>query len=258
MKKYGEWALITGASSGIGEEFAKRLAKENYNLVLVARRIDRLNSLAEELKNKYKINIKTIQADLSKSNFLESIIPVTEKLDIGMLINNAGFGSTGKFTETNSQHEIDMVHVNCVAPTILTHHFVKEMKLKKRGAVIFLGSVVGYQPTPYMAAYSATKVFNSYLGEALANELKEYNIDVLSINPGSTNTEFHGIANVGKAPFIRTAENVVNTALNSLGRKYSVVDGLMNKIIAISGRLIPRRYLVNITGRITKKLINAS
>jgi short-subunit dehydrogenase len=174
-----------------------------------------------------------------------------------MLINNAGFGSTGEFINCDSAWESKMVQLNCVVPTVLTHHFIKGMVERKRGAVIFLGSMVAFQPTPMMAAYSATKAFNLLLGESLWYEMKKHNIDVLALNPGGTNTEFQRIAAVGTGPSVRSVEQVVNTALKSLGKKPGVVDGMLNKIMAVAGRFVPRRILVIMAGKIAEKLYRA-
>jgi uncharacterized protein len=250
--KYGKWALITGASSGIGREFAYKLAQEKINLVVVARRIERLLDISAELKKSFGIDVIPVQLDLSEDNFMEKLQPFIADKEIGILINNAGFGSNGYFANADSKHEADMVKVNCIAPTILTHYFVPKMIQNKKGAIIFLGSVVGFQPTPFMATYAASKAFNLFLGDALWYELKQHNIDVLSLNPGGTNTEFQRIANSSSGPVPRTVEQVVNTALNGLGKKPSVVDGFYNKLMAFSTRFGSRKTVVTMAGAITK------
>lgn len=257
MKKYGEWALITGASSGIGEEFAKRLASDNYNLILIARREVKLRALAKSLNEKYNIRTKIITGDLTDFNTISKIKKECEGLEVGLLINNAGFGSTGEFVKCDSDLECKMVMLNCVAPTVLTHHFLEEMVERRKGGIIFLGSLVAFQPTPMMATYSATKAFNLTLGEALWYEMKKYNIDVLALNPGGTNTEFQRIASADSGPFVRSVSQVVETALNSIGSKPGVVDGIFNKIMAVSGKFLPRRILVSFAGKISKNLYYA-
>lgn len=253
-EKYGSWAFITGASSGIGEEFARRLASEKMNLILVARRKEKLEILAAKLKEEYKIEIVTAPIDLSKKKFLEELKEYVGKKEVGVLINNAGFGSNGEFINADADEEAKMVMLNCVAPVILTHHFVRPMVERKKGAIIFLGSVVAFQPTPFMTTYSATKAFNAFMGDALWYELKKYNIDVLSLNPGGTSTEFQRVANSSTGPAPRTVQQVVNTAMKSLGRKPSVVDGFYNKVLAVSSRLISRKLTLLIAGYITRKL----
>ncbi len=253
-EKYGDWALITGASSGIGEEFARRLAADKINLILVARREDRLKKLSVELNTAFGIETVIAAVDLSQDNFLVALKEKVGRREIGILINNAGFGSNGEFSNVDVDHEVKMVKVNCIAPTILTHHFVPPMIERKKGAVIFLGSVVAFQPTPFMATYSATKVFNSFLGESLWYELRKHNIDVLSLNPGGTATEFHRIANSSSGPVPRTAEQVVTTALKALGKKPSVVDGFYNKALSVSSKFSTRKLTVIISGWITSTL----
>lgn len=255
--KYGEWALITGASSGIGKEFAARFASLGMNLIIVARRKNRLDELAESLKQKYGSEIISIQLDLSEENFINKLNEEIGDREIGMVVNNAGFGSRGEFINAEPEHEIKMVKTNCVAPVILTHHFISPMIKRRKGAVIFLGSITAFQPTPLMATYSATKAFNLFMGEALWWELKKYNIDVLALNPGGTDTEFQRIAKAGKGPLPRTVEEVVNTALESLGKKPSVVDGSLNKIMSFLVRFISRRAVVASAGKIATKLYNA-
>jgi uncharacterized protein len=252
--KYGSYALITGASSGIGEEFARRLASEKYNLILVARRIERLEKLASELSSANGIDVIPVQLDLSEENFIEKLKPIIEEKEIGILINNAGVGSTGEFITADPDYEVKMVKLNCIAPTILTHYILRKMIERKNGAIIFLGSVVAFQPTPFMATYSATKVFNMFLGNALWWELKKYNIDVLVINPGGTETEFQRIADAKAGPVPRTPENVVDTALNALGKKPNVVDGFLNKLLSISSRFTTKKFIVSSSGKITDKL----
>ncbi|MEW6702127.1 MAG: SDR family oxidoreductase [Bacteroidota bacterium] len=253
-EKYGSWALITGASSGIGEEFARRLASEKMNLILVARRKEKLEILASKLKEEHKIKVVTAPVDLSKKKFLERLKEFVGEREVGVLINNAGFGSNGEFINANADEETKMVKLNCLAPTILTHYFARPMVERKKGAIIFLGSVVAFQPTPFMTTYSATKAFNAFMGDALWYELKKYNIDVLSLNPGGTSTEFQRVASSSSGPMPRTAQQVVNTAMKALGRKPSVVDGFYNKVLVVSSRLISRKLTLLVAGYITRKL----
>src|SRR4030042_1416630 len=231
--KYGEWALITGASSGIGKEFALRFAGKGMNVILIARRGKLLRALSKEIKSNFKVKTLVIPIDLAKNDFMKKLLPKVGKKEIGILINNAGFGSIGEYTEIDMKHETAMVKLNCVVPTILTHHFSKQMIKRKKGAVIFLGSVAGFYPVPYMTTYAATKVFNIYLGNALWYELKKHNVDVLTLNPGGTATEFQRIAKTTTGPFVRSAEDVVNTALKALGRRHSIIDGIPNRIMVV-------------------------
>lgn len=250
FSQYPNTALITGASSGIGEAFACKLASLGFNVIIVARRIERLEKHAEEIRTKHKVGVIVVQADLSEENFLHKIINAAGEREIGIVINNAGLGSVGEFAEADAEHEIKMVKVNCVAPTVLTHHFLPGMIKRKSGAIIFLGSILSFQPTPFSATYSATKVFNSFLGDALWYELKKHNIDVLSLNPGGTDTEFLRLSKRSNL-LIRTPEEVVETALKALSKKPSVIDGIINKIVIPLGRFLPRKILINLTGIIS-------
>jgi uncharacterized protein len=252
--KYGSYALITGASSGIGEEFARRLASEKYNLILVARRLERLEKLAAELSSAIGIDVISVQLDLSEDSFIEKLKPIIDKKEIGILVNNAGSGSTGEFIKADPDYETKMVKLNCVAPTILTHYILRQMVERKNGAIIFLGSVVAFQPTPFMATYAATKVFNQFLGNALWWELKKQNIDVLVINPGGTETEFQRIADAETGPIPRTPKNVVDTALDALGKKPNAVDGFFNKLLSVSSRFTSKKFIISASGRMTSKL----
>lgn len=253
-QKYGDWALITGASSGIGKAFAKKLAGERINLVIVARRFERLQKLAGELSSLYNIKVIPVKADLTTDNFLDVIREATNNQEINILVNNAGIGSTGLFVENDMSVEINMVKTNCLAPLILTHHYIRKMAEKKKGAIIFLGSIVGFQPTAYEAAYAATKAFNIYLGAAMYHELRNTNIDVLSLSPGGTRTEFLRLSSISKGPFSSEPEEVVETALKYLGKKPSVVHGFFNKLLTIGGRTAPFRISVYGAGLISKYL----
>jgi len=252
-EKYGSWALITGASSGIGEGFAKRLALENMNLILVARREERLKKLSDELKGKYNANIIVAPIDLSKDNFMEELKKFVSDREVGLLVNNAGFGYAGEFAKSDVVQQVDMIRVNCIAPALLTHHYVQQMKERKKGAIIFLGSLVAYQPTPLTTTYSATKAFNLFLSEGLWYELRDYNIDVLALNPGGTDTEFQQKANTSSGPAPRTVEEVINTAMKSLGKKISVVDGRYNKLLSFIPRIVTRKSIVKLAGSVRKK-----
>jgi hypothetical protein len=255
--KYGGWALITGASSGIGAEYSERLGKMGFNLILTARREERLRELSDKIKKNYDVDIQIVKADLSNEDEVYRLIEEVGDKDIGMLINNAGYGSTGDFTNNDKDFEINMVKLSCVTPTILTHHYSRKMKERGGGAIIFLGSVVAIQPVPMMSTYSASKAFNAYLGDALWYELRKYNIDVLSVNPGGTKTEFQRIASIDGGPFVRTAEDVAKTTFKALGRKPSVVDGFPNKMTSFFTKFMPRKLQVSIAGNVASKMYNA-
>ena len=252
MAKYGEWALITGASSGIGEAFARTLAKLGLNIILVARRKEKLVALAVELESQFDIKTLVVTLDLTLDNFLEDLLKQIGDKKVGMLINNAGFGSIGLYTKNDSDHEADMVKLHCLAPTILTHYFSRPMINRRQGGIIFVGSIFSYQPMPYVSTYAATKVFNTFLGKSLWCEFKKYNVDVLALNPGGTRTEFASLTNRLNSGIADGPMDVVKTALKSLGKRPSVIHGFRNKVWWLVSRFMPPRISLAFHGWFTK------
>ncbi len=250
-EKYGPWAVVTGASSGIGFEFAHQLAALGLHLVLVARRKDRLNLLAIELHKKYAIQCKVIQVDLSQNNFLTEIEKVTAETEIGLLINNAGFGTTGELFENDLETEIKLLHVNCRAPLILAHHFGNKMKDRKKGGIIFTASIVGFTAVPLWSNYAASKAYDLFLAEALAHELKPHGVDVLALCPGTTEAEFQEIAGT-RMLMPMSAEAVVQRGLQKLGHTYVTIPGILNRLNVLSIKLLPRTWSTRMFGRIIR------
>ncbi|MEE9351032.1 MAG: SDR family oxidoreductase [Thiotrichaceae bacterium] len=243
-KKYGSWGLVTGASSGIGEEYAKQLAAKKMNIILVARRQDRLETLAKELENKYEIETKVIIADLTTDKGLQAVIDGADELQVGLLINNAGIEDSGHFLTTSIDKAVDTLSLNCKAPLVLTHHFAKDMIKRKRGGIIFMSSLVAFQGTPYIANYAATKAYDLILSESLAAELQHYNLDVLSVNSGFAQTELsQGFDFKGLPIKPISAQKVAAAGLKYLGKKRVVVPGAINKFLYITGKYIqPRKF----------------
>lgn len=251
-KKYGEWALITGASSGIGEAFAEKLASKGINLAIAARRIDRLIALSERLQQSYNVKIIPIQVDLTAHDFLSSIQSNLKNIEIGILINNAGIGLNGNFKDFAPEEISNLIQLNCIVPSLLTSSFLGGMIQKRKGAIIFLSSTVGLNPTPFMSIYSASKSFNYFLGDSLWYELKNYNIDVLTLVPGSTKTEF---PRLNKNKFLTASpEHVADSAIEALGKKNYIVDGFLNKVFVQGSKLLPKKFLIKFTGSITRKM----
>lgn len=238
-ERYGQWALITGASSGIGAEFARALARDGVNCVLSARRKDRLEELAAELETSFNVSTKVMSADLAKSNGADKLADALKELEIGILINNAGFGYAGRFDKLDTKRLEALVQVNCAAPMVLASRLLGGMRERGRGAIIFTSSVAGRQPLPLHGAYAASKAFDSFLAEALWLELRENGIDVLALEPGATATEFQEVAGEDREPG-EPAANVVEVALDALGLQPSVVSGWANWLRANGTRLLPR------------------
>jgi hypothetical protein len=252
----GKWALVTGASAGIGVALAKELAAGGTNLVLTARRKDRLDELSASLRSQHKVKTEVFVADLAEAGAPEKIFAFTKEkgLDIDLLINNAGFGQFGEFPSVEIQRLLDMVQVNCHAVVHLTRLYLPEMIARHRGDVLILASTASFQAVPYISTYAATKAFDLLFAEGLAEEMKPYGIRVCALCPGSTETEFHVVA--GQDQFIRkaeTAEKVAHTGLKALaaGKSY-VISGLGNYLGAHGERLVPRRFVTKIAAGMFK------
>jgi uncharacterized protein len=245
-ERYGEWALVTGASAGIGAEFARALARDGMNVVLTARREERLRELAAELEKAYSVTTRIVSADLARPEEVERLASEVSELGISVLVNNAGFGYAGRFDKLDAPRLRQMVEVNCVAPVVLTSRLVPGMLGRGRGAVVITGSVAGRQPLPLHGVYSATKAFDLLFGESLAVELRGSGVDVVVLEPGSTSTEFQQVAGEIGHPG-EPAEDVVAVALDALGRQPSVVSGWFNWLRAnLATRVLPRSLVAYI------------
>jgi uncharacterized protein len=245
-EQYGNIAMITGASGGLGEEFAIQLAEQGLDLILVARSKDKLENLSNTLKSKYGVKVWVKIADLSDSSDTQKLIDEVkkEKLDISLLINNAGFGSFGFFHDLDGKNEAKMIDVNIKSPVMLTSAFLPKMVQNKKGAIVFLGSVGSYQPTPFFSNYSATKAWNLMFAESLWAEVRKEGVDVICLSPGYTRTEFQENAGAyGQKPLGGWSEpkDVVKRCFSMLGKKPSTIPGFMNWFLAWNIRFTPRR-----------------
>lgn len=243
--------LITGASSGIGEAFARRLAAEKHNLVLVARSRDKLEKLCRELSAEHQITAHFVALDLTKTDSDKKLFEETEKngVEIDFLINNAGFGSMGYFADENRERELEMIALNISTLVGLTHLYLQKMRERKSGAVINVSSTASFQPIPFMATYAATKAFVSSFTEAIAEEYRPFGIIISAICPGPTETNFFAEANAQalKAKGMETPEQVVEVALSAVkSGKAKAISGLTNKIGAFLGSLAPNFLVTRI------------
>ena len=249
---YGPWALITGAGSGIGAEFADQLADMGLNLVLVDRREDLFESIARRLISKYAIEVKVIRKDLEQADFLPDILDVTDSLDIGLLVNNAGYALTGDFLDHDLEQELGLLHVNCRAPLILSHAYGQKMVKRGRGGIIFLASIAAFLPMPFWTHYSASKVYDLHIANGLYLELKDKGVDVLALCPGNTKTGFAEVAGIKSTGM--TPEPVVRQALKKLGKGPLVVPGMGNRIITFSTRLMSRLGNIKVGAKVVQDL----
>ncbi|GAC1446503.1 MAG: SDR family NAD(P)-dependent oxidoreductase [Pyrinomonadaceae bacterium] len=252
--------LITGASFGIGESFARKLAARGKNLVLVARTEERLALICRELEATHKINAQYIVADLTKENAPHEVFNETEKreLEIEMLINNAGFGSLGEFVTLDAARELSMIDLNIKSLVALTYLYVAPMKARGHGAIVNVASTAAFQPVPFMATYAATKAFVLSFSEALWEELRPHGVKVLALCPGVTETNFFDAADIKSPPMrlAQTPEEVVDVALRGLARgKSHVISGWTNYLTTQSERLLPRSIIARIAGGVLRKNI---
>jgi uncharacterized protein len=244
------WALITGASSGIGAEFARLLASRGMHLILVARREDRLKELAQELDTRHGTRCEIISSDLSEPEQSKLLFDniCNLGLDIELLINNAGFGFVGAIDGTDPALMRKMVRLNIAALTELTYLFLPAMLERGHGGVINVASIAGFQPVAYMPVYSAGKAYVLHFSEALWAECRDRGVTVTALCPGTTSTEFFDVAGVQgwlKKNRSHTAEYVVRKALKALEkRRQYCVPGLANLLLSLSVRLARRRMVV--------------
>jgi uncharacterized protein len=253
----GKWALITGASAGIGRNLARQLAARGAHLVLTARREDRLKILAAELHAAHGPSVEIFAADLSQSAAPDTIFTFTQQknITVDLLVNNAGFGAYGRFDEIPLRRQLDMVQVNIAAVVHLTHLYLPGMIARRRGDILILASTAGFQAVPYIAAYAATKSFDLMFAEALAEEVRSHGIHVTALCPGATSTEFQKVAAQPDYAFRSPAspETVVRDGLDALARgKSLVISGARNNLMALSQRLAPRRLVTSMAARIMR------
>ncbi len=249
FRRYGQWAVVTGASSGIGREIAIQLAEAGLNLVLVARGQATLQQLADELTAKHKIVVRVVPADFAETAAVEALVAETNALDVGLLVASAGFGTSGRFLELTMADELNMLNVNCRALLLLSWHFGRRFAQRGRGGLVLMSSIVGFQGVPNAAHYAATKAYVQTLAEALAVELKPHGVDVLAAAPGPTNSGFAQRADMQMGAALSPAV-VAQGTLQALGRTSTVLPGLLSKVLVYSLALLPRMLRVRIMGQV--------
>ena len=247
-------ALITGASSGIGEAFARKLASLGRNVFLVARSEDKLISLCNELGRTKSIRAQYLSLDLSQPGAPEKLFAEIEKrgLTVDLLVNNAGFGAQDDFAEIDLSRQLNMVDLNIKALVDLTYRFLQPMRRRKQGAIINVASTAGFQPVPFMAIYAATKAFVLNFTEALWEENRLHGINVMALCPGATETNFFAAAAMKQSPMrvAQSPEDVVETALRGLTRRKSLtISGWTNFFMVEAERFVPRSLILKLTGR---------
>jgi len=255
----GQWTLITGASSGLGEEFARQLAARRANLILTARSEGKLTSLARELREAHAIKTEVIALDLGRAGGAAELCAAVGKLGhpVVHLISNAGFGTYGALSDSDGARQAEMVRLNCEALTVLSNHFVQPMLARKSGGILHIASVAAFQPCPYMAVYAATKAYVLSFSEALSEELRGSGVRCSALCPGPVQTGFQAAAGAQIATSQRrsilTAEETVARGLRGYERnKPVVIPGGLNRVGKLGSWLMPRGLLVRTVGRMMR------
>jgi short-subunit dehydrogenase len=252
-------ALVTGASAGLGVHFAEALAARGHDLILTARRVDRLDTLAAELRERHGIAAAVIAADLADPAAIDALMHEIGRrgLAVNWLINNAGFGVSGAFADLDAAALADMVEVNCRAPMALARAVLPGMIQMRSGGILNVASTASFQPGPWMAVYYASKAFMLSFSEALHEEVRAHGVHVAAICPGPTRTEFFEVAGKSNAMLARMAgppEQVVRDGLAALDANRAVrVSGLVNRLMALTPRLGPRWLVRRVAGSIQRR-----
>jgi short-subunit dehydrogenase len=249
-----EVALVTGASSGIGEALARRIARDGRHLVLVARRADRLEALARELEGAHGIRAHVVAKDLVQPGAARALAEEVAHrgLSVDWLVNNAGFGTMGRFDTLPVEGELDEIRLNIEVLVELTGRFLPRMVARRRGVVMNIASLGAFAPSAYMSTYSATKAFVLSFSEGIAAELRTSGVQVLCVCPGFTRTEFQARADVDVSSlpdFVwMSAEQVADQAVGAVGKGPVLVNGVMNSLMASTIKFVPRSVVARVVG----------
>ncbi len=247
-EKYGPWALVTGASSGIGEGFAHTLASRGLSPVLVARRRDRLEEVAASILKLHGVQPRVLDMDLTRPTAAADLAEAVSDLEIGLLVNNAGTGWIGRFDKQPPEAHAPQVQLHCTLPIELTARLLPPMLERRRGGIVLVSSAGAFVPLPYYSVYAATKALLQSWGEALAVELEGTGVDVLVLAPGDTKTGFQEVAGEMSTRWA-SVDQVVHAAVAGLGRRTVVLPGLEDKAGIFLARFLPRRWVTKLVAR---------
>jgi len=255
QRRFGPWAVVTGASDGIGREMAMRIAESGLHVVLVARRREALESLGRELEAAHAVQTRVVALDLSRPGSVEALVSATAELDVGLLVAAAGFGTSGPFLESDLGRELEMVQVNCAAVTALAHRFGHRLAARRRGGVVLMSSLLAFQGVPGAATYSATKAYVQSLAEALHVELAPLGVDVVASAPGPVKSSFGARANMQMGMGLEPGA-VGRATLDALGRRMTVRPGWLSKFLELAlASLVTRWARVRMMGRVMRGMI---
>ncbi|XZE17565.1 SDR family NAD(P)-dependent oxidoreductase [Pirellulaceae bacterium SH449] len=249
--KYGPWAVVTGASSGIGRALATELARAKINVVLVGRSVTELDRMAGELSQAQGVECRVVMFDLSDENCIDVLQRATSDLDVGLLVASAGFGTSGSFVDNPIEPELEMLNVNCRALMTLSWYFSRRFVKRGSGGLILLSSIVAFQGTPWAAHYAATKAYVQVLAEGLGRELRPKGVDVLAVAPGPTNTGFASRANMTMAASL-DPDKIAPEIITALGRKSTLLPGFLSKLLVYAMLPLPRWARISIMGTVMR------
>lgn len=257
MKRHGQWALVAGASEGLGAAFAAGLAAEGHDLILVARRVEKLERLAETIRRQHGVAVAILGLDLSAPDLPARLAPALEGKEIGILVCNAAYAPLGPFLAGGAAEALRAVDLNCRAPLLLLLAVLPGMKARGRGAVVLMSSLTAFQGSPWTSVYGGTKAFGLALAEGLWAELGAHGIEVIACCAGATRTpNYLARAAVGGAPGELEPAVVVAETLAALGKGPLVIPGRFNRIASqLMRRLLPRAMTVRIMGSQTRRLL---
>jgi hypothetical protein len=253
--QYGPWALVAGASAGIGAAFAQALAARGLNVVLLARRQEALAELAAALEKEHGVQARYAALDLGRADLWDAVRPLVEDVEVGLFVHVAAHSTIGPFLSERVEQHLRVLDVNCRGPLVLGHALGREMAKRKRGGIVLMTSLAATQGGPWIATYAASKAFGLVLAEGLWAELAREGVHVVACRAGATRTPGYESSNpVGKTSLMEP-EPVAESALAALGRGPSVVPGWLNRFAAVfMGRIAPRRTAVRIMGGATSRI----
>ena len=253
--RYGPFALVVGASTGLGEAFARALASRGLHLLLLARRQEALDVLAADLRRRYGVEVRVEAMDVGRADLGERAVRLAGGVEVGLLVYNAAYSVIGPFLDHPLEEQLRVIDVNCRGPLELAHLFGSAMARRGRGGLVLMTSLAGSQGGPLLASYAASKAFNLVLAEGLWAELSERGVDVIACRAGATRTPGYAASQPKKSIRLMDPEPVVEETLRALGHRPSLVPGALNKLAAFFlVRLLPRRLAVRVMGRATKQL----
>ncbi len=256
VERYGKYAVVAGASSGLGAEFARQLAARGLDLVLLARRAQLLDGLAAELRSAHRVDVRCAAVDLGAPDLLQQLRAAVAGLEVGLVVYNAAHSLIGPFLEQPLEEKLRVLDVNCRGPLVLADELGRAMVARGRGGIILMSSLAGTQGTPFVSTYAATKAFNLVLAEGLWDELREHGVDVLACRAGATRTPAYERSSPASqtAPLME-ARPVAVQALAALGKGPSMVPGALNNAVSfLMGRVLPRKVAIATMGAATRKM----